>query len=309
MAVPMNSTQFRSIVAPLLNEPFDGIYDMQDKQYQKYCNVQDGTPRSYHEEPVLYGFQQARRVPAGMPVPYQQGGQLFVKRYVYDVYGLAYAMTKVLVEDGDHIRLGRIFAKQAGNAMIETEETLAANVLNYSFNNAVPGGDGVSYVNSAHPGGPGASTYSNLLTVAAAMSQTSVEQLLIQIMYATDPTGKRINLKPKALVTGPSNSFQAGMILNTPLRTGTNNNDLNMVQYDKKLPGGVQVVSRVTSTTAWWILMDETSVPDGLKFLNRRKLEKSMEGDFITDSMRYKVTRRFVVSFTDPLSLYGTPGL
>ena len=131
MATPMNSTQFKSIVAPLLNEPFDGVYDMQDKQYQKYCNVQDGTPRSYHEEPVLYGFQQARRVPAGMPVPYQSGGQLFVKRYVYEVFGLAYSMTKVLVEDGDHIKLGRIFAKQAGNAMIETEETLAANVQNF----------------------------------------------------------------------------------------------------------------------------------------------------------------------------------
>jgi hypothetical protein len=305
----MNSSQFRSIVAPLLNEPFDGVYDMQDKQYEKFCIVQNGTPRSYHEEPVLYGFQQARQVPAGMPVPYQQGGQLFVKRYVYNVYGLAYAMTKVLVEDGDHIKLGRIFAKQAGNAMIETEETLAANVLNYSFNNSFPGGDGVSYINSAHPGGPGASTYSNLLTTPAALSQTSLEQMLIQIAYATDPTGKRINLKPDKLITGPSNMFQAGVLLKTPLRTGTNNNDLNMIQQDNRIPGGALTVSRVTSTTAWWVSISQASVPDGLKFLNRRKLEKSMEGDFITDSMRYKITRRFVVDFTDPLSLYGTPGL
>ncbi len=309
MATPMNSSQFRSIVAPLLNEPFDGVYDMQDKEYPMYLNVQDGTPRSYHEEPVLYGFSQARLVAAGQPVPYQSGGQLFVKRYVYDVYGLAYSMTKVLVEDGDHIKLGRIFARQAGNAMIETEETISANVLNYSFNSAFPGGDGVSLVNASHPGAPGASLYSNLLTTPAALSQTSIEQMLIQIAYAVDPTGKRIKLKPKAIVSGPSNKFQANVLVHTPLRTGTNNNDLNMVQYMKELPDGSITVSRVTSTTAWWVSIQESSVLNGGKFLNRRKVERSMEGDFITDSMRYKITRRFDCGSTDPNWLWGTPGL
>ncbi len=309
MAVPMNSTQFRSIVEPLLNEPFDGVYDMRKNEYQQVFREQQGTKRSYHEEPVLYGFTQARRVPAGMPVPYQQGGQLFVKRYNYDVFGLAFAMTKVLIEDGDHIAMGRIFSKQAANAMIETKETLCANILNFAFNNAFPGGDGVSLCNASHPSAIGSTVYSNLLTTPAALSQTSLEQMLVQMGYAVDPTGKHINLVPKALVSGPSNVFQGAVLVNTPLRTGTNNNDLNMIQYMKKLPQGNQTLSRITSATSWFVTVEESSVPEGAKLMKRRELEKSMEGDFITDSMRWKITDRYIPGVTDPLCIYGTPGL
>jgi hypothetical protein len=41
----------------------------------------------------------------------------------------------------------------------------------------------------------------------------------------------------------------------------------------------------------------------------RRKLEKSMEGDFETDSMRYKATERYIPGWTDPRTIYGTAGL
>jgi hypothetical protein len=41
----------------------------------------------------------------------------------------------------------------------------------------------------------------------------------------------------------------------------------------------------------------------------RRGLEKSMEGDFETDSMRYKATERYTFGWTDPRGVYGTPGI
>src|SRR5690606_2765770 len=98
------------------------------------------------------------------------------------VYGLAFALTKVLVEDGDHIRIGTIFSEHLAQSMIETEETLCANVLNRAFNPSYPGGDGVSLCNASHPIANG--TFSNLLPTPAALSQTSVEQMLIQIRSA-----------------------------------------------------------------------------------------------------------------------------
>ena len=105
MAAPMRSTDFRSIVEPILNECFDGVYDQRADEWSRVFREQDGIPRNYHEEPVLYGFGAAPQLPDGTPVSYQQGGVLFLKRYVYNVYGLAFALTKVLVEDGDHIRI------------------------------------------------------------------------------------------------------------------------------------------------------------------------------------------------------------
>ena len=304
MATPMRSTDFRSVVEPIMNEVFDGIYEQRADEWKMVFREQKGIPRNYHEEPVLYGFGAAPELPDGMAVTYQSGGVLFIQRYLYKVYGLAFALTKVLVEDGDHIRIGQTYAKHLAQSLIETKETLAANILNRAFNSAYLGGDGVSLVSTAHPIVSG--TFSNQLTTAAALSQTSLEQILVQIRNAVDNNGKRIRLVPKKIVSGPSNVFQAEVLLKSVLRSGTADNDINPVKSMGLLAEGQGNLSRITSTTAWWV---QTDAPDGLKLLMRRGLEKSMEGDFETDSMRYKATERYVLGWTDPRGVFGTPGI
>jgi hypothetical protein len=305
MALPMRSTDFRSVVEPILNETFDGIYNVRSDEWKQVFREQQGIPRNYHEEPVLYGFGAAPELPDGTAVTYQSGGVLFLARYIYKVYGLAFALTKVLVEDGDHISIGRTYAEHLARSLIETKETLGANILNRSFNPAYPGGDGVSLVDTAHPIANG-QTFSNELATAAALSQTSLEQILIQIRQAVDNNGKKIRLEPKKLVVSPSNYFQAEVLMKSALRTGTNNNDINPLVSTNVLSGGQANLSRLTSTTAWWV---QTDAPEGLKLLMRRKLEKSMEGDFETDSMRYKATERYIFGWTDPRGVYGTTGI
>ena len=304
MAVPMRSTDFRSIVEPILNEEFDGLYNQRADEWKQVFSERQGIPRNYHEEPVLFGFGAAPELPDGMPVTYQSGGVLVNARYVYRVYGLAFALTKVLVEDGDHISIGQTYAKHLAQSLIETKETLCANILNRAFNASYAGGDGVSLVNSAHPIASG--TFSNLLTTAANLSQTSLEQMLIQIRNAVDNNGKRIRLNPEKLVVSPSNVFQAEVLLKSVLRAGTGNNDINPIKSMGMLGGGQANLSRLTSTTAWWV---QTDAKVGLQLMMRRKLEKSMEGDFETDSMRYKATERYIPGWTDPRTVFGTPGL
>lgn len=304
MAAPMRSTDFRSIVEPILNEAFDGVYDQRKDEWSTVFREQSGIPRNYHEEPVLYGFGAAPQLPDGSPVTYQQGGVLFLQRYVYQVFGLAFALTKVLVEDGDHIRIGQVYAKHLAQSLVETKELLSANVLNRAFNSSYAGGDGVSLSNSAHPLVSG--TFSNLLTTAANLSQTSLEQMLIQVRQAVDNNGKKIRLQPVKLVVAPGNVFQAEVLLKSVLRAGTANNDINPIKSIGLLPEGASVISRLTSATNWWV---QTDAPEGLKLLMRRALEKTMEGDFETDSMRYKATERYQVGWTDPRAVYGTPGV
>lgn len=305
MAVPMNSAAFRATVAPILNKTFDGVYDQRADEWKQVFKERNGIPRAYHEEPVLYGMNQAPELPEGMPVTYDSGGTLYIKRYLYKVYGLAFALTKVLVEDGDHIQIGQTYSRQLAQSLIETKETLCAAVLNRSFNASYPGGDSVALISASHPSAS-VGLQSNVLATAANLSQTSLEQMLIQVRNAADPNGKRIRLIPGQIVTGPSNVFQAEVLLKSVLRAGTANNDINPVKSMGLLSGGQANISRVTSTSAWWI---QTNTEMGLQLMMRRRLEKSMEGDFETDSMRFKSTERYQPGFTQWLDLYGTAGL
>ena len=297
----MRSTQFRSIVEPILNQAFDGVYNQRTDEYKQVFTEETGTPRSYHEEVVMYGFGAAPILPDGQAVTYDEGGQLYVKRYQYDVYGLAFALTKVLVEDGEHVRVGSTYSKHLAQAMDETLETVTANHLNRAFTSGYNGGDGVSLISASHPVLGGVQT--NVLT-SAALSQTSLEQALIQVRQAQDSRGKKIRLTPKKLVVHPSNMLQAEVLLKSVLRAGTNNNDLNPVKSAGSLSESV-VLSRLTSPNAWFM---QTDARNGLKVLWRRKLEKAMEGDFETDSVRYKSTMRFGSGWTDWRSMYGNAG-
>lgn len=299
----MRSTQFRSIVEPILNQSFDGVYDQRTDEYKQIFTEENGIKRAYHEEPVLYGFGAAPKLHDGQPVVYDEGGQLFTKRYDYDVYGLAFALTKVLVEDGEHIRLGTIYSKHLAQSMDETLETVNANHLNRAFTAGYNGGDGVPLVSASHPiiGG----VQSNVLA-SAALSQTSLEQALIQIRQAQDSRGKKIRLVPKKLVVAPSNMLQAEVLLKSVLRAGTNNNDLNPIKSSSSLMDSAAVLSRLTSPNAWYV---QTDAQNGLKVLWRRKVEKGMEGDFETDTVRYKATMRFGSGWTDWRALFGNAGV
>ena len=304
MATPMRSSDFRNIVEPILNESFDGVYEQRKDEWKQFMVEQTGTPRSYHEEVMLYGMGAAPELPDGQAVTYQSGGQLYVTRYTYKVFGLAYALTKVLVEDGDHIRIGSTFSKHLAQSMIETKETNMANHLNRAFNASYVGGDNVSLCSASHPviGG----TQSNILATAANLSQTSLEQMLINIRKAADSNGKKIRLMPTKLVVSPDNVFQAEVLLKSVLRSGTANNDINAIKSMGMLTSDTAVVSRMTSATAWFV---QTDAPEGLKILMRRRLEKSMEGDFETDSVRYKATERYGSGWTDWRKMYGTAGV
>ena len=298
----MRSSQFKSIVEPILNQAFDGVYDQRKDEWKQVFNDEDGIKRAYHEDVMLYGFGAAPLLPDGQPVTYDEGGQLYVKRYTYDVYGLAFALTRTLVEDGDHIRVGKSYSQHLAQSMDETVETVHANHLNRAFTGGFVGGDGVPLVSASHPVVGG--VQSNVL-VASALSQTSLEQALIQIRRAEDSRGKKIRITPRQLIISPSNIMTAEVILNSVLRAGTTNNDINPIKSTGSLSKST-TITRLTSNTAWFI---QTDARNGMKSLWRRRIEKAMEGDFETDSMRYKSTMRFGSGWTDWRAMYGNTGL
>lgn len=306
--VIMRSTDFKGVVEPILNGVFDGLFDQRVKEYSTVIDEEDGIKRAYHEEDYLYGFAAAPQLPDGMPVTYDQGGQLFVNRIPYSIYGLAFALTKVLVEDGDHIRIGKTYSEHLAQALDETLETVPVNMLNRGFNAAYLGGDGAALFANTHLAADGSAAGSpqrtNILTTAAALSQTSLEQMMIQIRLSADPRGKKVRVKPEKLVVHANNMLQAEVLLNSVLRTGTNNNDLNPVK-SLGLLKNVETISRLTAPTAWFV---KTNLKKGPRVMWRRKVEKRMEGDFETNSIKYAADMRFGIGWLEWRTFFGTPG-
>lgn len=300
----MNSMQFRDIVSPILNDVFDGLYNKLPPEWSNVFTVERALPRRYQEDPVLYGLGNAVEKAEGQAITYDDGGEAYRARYNQKVYALAFALTEELMEDGEHISVGKVYTEHLARSMLETAEIVHANILNNAFDSAYPGGDGVSLSNSAHPLAQGG-TFSNILATPANLSEAALEQLLTQINLAVDDRGKKIALNATQLVYPADLHWQATRLLQSVLRTGTANNDINAIKYDGAIPK-MQMMRRLTSSKAYWI---QTDAPRGLIHKTRRAITRAMEGDFNTGSMRYKSSERYAVGWTDPRCVFGSAGV
>ena len=110
---------------------------------------------------------------------------------------------------------------------------------------------------------------------------------------------------PESLIITPDNAFEADRILNTPLRVGTANNDINALKNMGKFPGGIKVNHYLTDENAWFL---RTNCPDGMKHFERTGDSFDMDNDFDTSNAKFKATARYSFGWTDPRALYGSTG-
>ena len=158
-------------------------------------------------------------------------------------------------------------------------------------------------LSTAHPTSNG--NQSNELATAADFTETSLEQILINISNMDDDRGIPIAAMGQCLIIPTALAFDAERVLNSNLRSATAENDINANRSMGMLPDGVKVVQRLTDTDAWFV---KTDVPDGMKMFQRRAMKKGMEGDFETGNIRYKCSERYSFGWTDWRGIYGSPG-
>ena len=137
------------------------------------------------------------------------------------------------------------------------------------------------------------------------MNETSLEAAVIQIAGWTDEKGLLIAAKPRKLIVPPNLMFVATRLLETSLRVGTTDNDINALKNNGSIPEGYTVNHWLTDTNAWFL---KTDVPNGLKHFVRVPLATSMDADFDTGNSRYKARERFSFGVSDPLGCFGSPG-
>jgi len=186
----------------------------------------------------------------------------------------------------------------------QTKENVGANVLNRGFDSNYPGGDAVELFSTAHTDDVGG-TWSNELATPADLSESSLEDMLIQISDAKNGKNLKISIQGNKLIIPTALQFEATRILNSSLRVGTADNDINALRSKGLLPGGIAINHYLTDSDAWFI---KTNCPDGLKLYNRVPAQFTQDNDFDTDNAKAKFYERYSFGWTDPRGCYGTPG-
>ena len=285
-----------------LNTVFGMEYDRYPEQWRALYSTEQSM-KAFEEDVQMIGFGAAPTKAEGAMINYDSGREGFVSRYVHETVALAFAITEEAEEDGLYGSLGAKYARALARSMQQTKEVKGANVFNNATGTSV-GGDGVSLLNDSHPLG-GGGTASNKLAVAADLSETSLESLLIQISEAVDDRSIPVALSGRKLAVPPQLVFIAERILKSNLRPGTADNDINALRNMGMIPEGVVVNQRFTDPDQYFILTD---CPDGMKHFVRAPIKKAVEGDFETGNLRYKVRERYSFGFTDWRAVYGSQG-
>ncbi len=288
---------------PGLNALFGMEYDRYDAQHAEIYDT-ESSDRAFEEEVMLVGFGNAQTKAEGAGVSFDSASEAFTARYNHETIALAFALTEEAMEDNLYDRLGARYTRALARSMSHTKQVKAAAILNNAFDSNFAGGDGKELCATDHPLA-GGGTFRNELATAADLNETSLENSLIDISTFVDERNMIIALRGTKLIVPTQLQFVADRLLESTLRTGTADNDVNAINNMGMLPEGYVVNNFLTDPDAFFI---KTDTPNGFKHFERTPMSTGMEADFDSGNMRFKARERYSFGFSDPRAVFGSPG-
>ena len=264
----------------------------------------ENSDRAFEEEVMLSGFGSAPTKSEGSAVTFDDAQEVYTARYTMETIALAFSITEEAVEDNLYDRLASRYTKALARSMSQTKEVKGASILNNAFDNGFTGGDGLELCSTVHTLASG-NTFRNELATAADLNETSLEQSLIDIAGFVDERGLKIAVRGMKMIIPKELQFTTDRLLESTLRPGSADNDVNAVRNMGMLPDGYSVNHFLLDPDAFFIMTD---APNGLKGFNRTPVRTSMEGDFDTGNVRYKARERYAFGWSDPRGIFGSPG-
>ena len=299
----ISRSQLVKELEPGLNALFGLEYNRYENEHAEIFDS-ESSDRAFEEEVILSGFGSAPVKSEGEGVAFDTAQEGFTARYTHETIAMAFAITEEAIEDNLYDRLAGRYTRALARSMANTKQVKAANVLNNAFNSSFTGGDGVELCSAVHPLTNGG-TFRNELSTAADLSETSLEQSLIDISAFVDERGLKIALQGVKLIIPKELQFVAERILKSPQRVGTADNDINAMANMGMIPQGYRINHFLTDTDAFFIMTD---APNGMKQFVRAPIKTAMEGDFDTGNVRFKARERYSFGFSDPRGVFGSPG-
>jgi hypothetical protein len=295
--------------AQLLKELLPGLNALYGLEYKKYEDEHseiyetESSDRSFEEEQKLSGFGAAPTKAEGAAIAYDNAQEAFTSRYIHETIAMGFSITEEAMEDNLYDSLSARYTKGLARAMAYTKQVKAASLLNNGFT-SFNSGDGVTLFSASHPTVSG-TVNGNIPSVAVDLNETALEQAVIDIAAYVDERGLLIACRPRKLIVPPGLMFVATRLLQTEMRVGTADNDINALKSNGSIPEGYRVNHYLTDTDAWFLTTD---IPNGMKHFVRTAMQTGMDGDFDTGNVRYKARERYSFGVSDPLGMYGSTG-
>lgn len=299
----MNRASFAKQLVPGLHKVFYDTYGSIDNEHTPLFEITNSN-RAFEEEVMMTGFASAPTKAEGAQVEFDTAQEAWTARYTFETVAMAFAITEEAIEDNLYDSVGKLKAQGMARAMANAKQIKAAQVFNQGFNTsgAFDGGDGVPLFSTAHPT-LGAGNLSN--RVSTDLSETALENALIEISLMKDDRGILIGASAVSLHIPPQLQFVAHRILQSDKRVGTADNDANAMREMGLLRKGAFINHRFTDTNAWFL---KTDVPNGTKMFVRTKLGAADDVDFLTGNMRYKCRERYGFGWSSWRQWMGSAG-
>lgn len=297
----ISTGRLAELLYPGIATIFGHKYKEHEVMYKKIFDMKK-SDKAFEKEQGITSLPTAAIKEQGDEISFTDIFQGYQKEYLPDTYGLGVTITREMVEDDQYNIIKQIPA-MAARSMIHQEEIVHTNVLNNGFSSSYTGPDGVAFFSASHPL-VGGGTGSNTPSVAADLTQTSLENAILDIMDFRDDQGKRLNIMPKKLFIPRSLYFTATKILDTKYATGSNNNDVNVLS-NMKLE---LICSNFLTDQDQWTLINDIEL-GGLTSYTRRETEIDKFSDDRTQNLNIIVTRRFATGTpADWRCAYSSPG-
>jgi hypothetical protein len=278
-------------------------YKLRPEQFSKIFEMLT-TSLNYERDVNMYGLGLAKVRPEGAPTEMDEMGEGFKYDYIPLVYSSGTKITQLAVLNNQYMRMGEEATKELGNSMRETKERVMASFLNLAFSNTRVYADGNPLCYSAHLLA-GGGTFSNVPALDADLSEAMLEEACTNIRSYTDDRGKKRIVMAKQAIVHPKWEFEIQRILNSDLRVGTADNDINVLKSGRYLPGGYVVYDYLTDENAWFV---QTDCPKGLRYFQKQNVQFSEWVDNLTDNINIKAIEEYSGGCTDVMAIYGCQG-
>jgi len=299
----ISRAQLAKELEPGLNALFGLEYARYEDESTEIYDT-ESSERAFEEEVMLSGFGSAPVKQEGSAVSFDDAQEAYTARYTHETISLAFSITEEAIEDNLYDRLASRYTKALARSMSNTKQVKAAAVLNNAFDSNFTGGDGKELCATDHPL-VNNGTLRNEPSTDADLNETSLENALIDISAFVDERGLKVSVRGLKLIVPPSLQFVADRLLESTLRPGSADNDVNAMRNMGMLPQGYVVNHYLTDTDAFFI---KTDAPRGFVHFERMPMSTKMEGDFDTGNVRFKARERYSFGFSDPRCVYGSKG-